>query len=360
MSFLYMMLVLQSGPADAALERYARFAATHPIVSVHFRAKVVNQPDATGNMLLERERRVLFNAKWGGGDYTLSVSELGIREVERTDQRYDEFPYPGKILLQESKLTNAGTVYPGVFSMMDLRRIAPPGNRFEHKGTRSIEGRSGDVVAVKYSSPMGGSGSIEATIASDGQLLQYHEVLKNPMGGMRDVEWHFNRYTFPKRLTSQNFYLAIPDGFTPRSVPNIGWAIQPEESLPDITLRRASGADASLRGATGGKTTLFVLLGPDCPQSAGLATHFPELGGLAQIVPVSISPQAQQAHRWGENTLYDPTGRVLDRLQLMGTPMCYLVGADGKVRKVWLGYDEEDPKRLLRELTEALKEPAKP
>jgi hypothetical protein len=77
MSVLLLLAMLQSGPAEKALDRYANFMAQNKAFSVEFTASMPGAPEAKGSLTLEQGRRLRYHANWGPENYDLAVTPVG-------------------------------------------------------------------------------------------------------------------------------------------------------------------------------------------------------------------------------------------------------------------------------------------
>jgi thiol-disulfide isomerase/thioredoxin len=78
------------------------------------------------------------------------------------------------------------------------------------------------------------------------------------------------------------------------------------------------------------------------------------------IISINVDKKREDAEKFLASTpakfavVYDPSGKIAERYQPKGMPTSFLVGADGIVRAVHVGFRESDRQELEREITAAL------
>ena len=137
------------------------------------------------------------------------------------------------------------------------------------------------------------------------------------------------------------FRLELPLGYVPYALPEMPAPLAIGEAAPLVGWRKG-GRTVDLNEPRRGKPRLLAVLDAERPSRVAR----PFLIELGRTVPVFLIEKGG---------VEDPTGALLKRLSPSGTPMFYLVGPDGTVRKLWLGFDPAKGKAWIAEVREAAK-----
>jgi len=168
------------------------------------------------------------------------------------------------------------------------------------------------------------------TLAPDGRVVSVRRKVTGREGS-RETVWTISNYSFPTNLGLASFVFPVPTGYVPNSVPRLVTPLQTGQKAPVSGWVDNNGKSVDLAAAAGHKPFLIAYIVPDGgPAQASLSS----LHRLEAKVPVFVV---------GPGGLRDPGGKNLKLLNPPGAPMFYLVGADGKVSKIWFGFDRADP-----------------
>ena len=321
--------------APDALARYAKFAEAHPSLQVHFVANMNGQQEAKGTVRFRRPDLFFTEAKGENVDYSLTVSPKEYLEIENKRKVYDDYPGYNKIVFYQSDISSMGTLLvPRFLLAADLKMLFK-------KGYDSSRDGSNDVL---HQTIKGDQGFVEedwATIDPEGKMASFRRKLTGAAGS-RDVSWSFSGYTESKDVSGSAFNTVPPVGYSPHSVPRLSTPLPIGAAVPTKGWEQ-NGKPVNLLEASGHKPFLLIFSESDSVpgQAAVKWSHM-----LAGKMPVMVV---------GEGSLKDPDGSRIKELAAPGSPMFYLVGADGKIVKLWFGFDPDKAKALESDVLESAK-----
>ncbi|RYG24666.1 hypothetical protein EON82_09925 [bacterium] len=309
--------------------RLDAFMKAHPTFVATFQVSIRGRAVGTETLRVSRPNRMRYDLKGSGIDYSLSSTEKGYVEVDRVELAYDEHKWPGGLQVYESRLKPiAESVFP--------RYVLPAaiaGFLRSKPTVAAVDG--GEELRVKIQTP---TGEMEMRLLVDGQgrPARYSEG----MGG-QFTTWKLTSFKDGSSDLA-NYRIEAPVGYVPYALPELPYPLQVGEAAP-LTGWRKAGAAVDLAEPQRGKTRLLAVLGSDCPASKAVR---PSLAALAKSMPVLII---------GPGEITDPSGALMKRLSPPGTPMFYMVGPDGKVTGLWLGFDLAKAAAWQNEIREAAK-----
>lgn len=104
---------------------------------------------------------------------------------------------------------------------------------------------------------------------------------------------------------------------------------------------------------------MIVLLDPESPASRRAATSLEQLSkslaGKATVVALVAGPPDSLAVS-GVRAYYDPAGKTFDAIVAPGYPAFYLLGADRKPIKAWMGDVPSRRAAMFKEILDAIAE----
>lgn|GEM_PF-1767987 len=143
-------------------------------------------------------------------------------------------------------------------------------------------------------------------------------------------------------------------------------ALKAEHRAPDFSLSTPLGADVHLGSLRQSGPVLVVFWSVYCgacryiiPALNALAEKYPR-GGLSIIAVSTGDPAAEvqayaDANRLKYPVVVDGANQVARLYQVRGTPTAILIGKDGLIRKVWMGYSPEMDAQLEDSIAALLK-----
>lgn len=319
-------LLLAADPAarlDAYLKARPSFVASVTMVS---EGKTVG----TGTLRLARPRRLRFDVKGSGFDYSVVSTEATYLEIERTQKTYDERPSMGGMRLYEARVSGARPLLPnfllapsakGMFGGLPVTAVGDD----ELRATAQTET---GPVALRALVDAQGRPTLFSTKGTDGFR-----------------EWRVTAFA-PSPEDAPAYRLEAPLGYVPYALPDLPYPLQIGESAP-LTGWRKGGRAVDLNEPQRGKPRLLAVLGADCAPSRAARPFLIDLG---RTMPVFLLEKGG---------VVDPSGALMRRLSPPGTPMFYLVGVDGTVKKLWFGFDKAKGAAWEAEVRAAAAEKAK-
>jgi hypothetical protein len=327
MTALIAILALHSKVSDP-FQRFKSFNAVHPTLFVSFSTLVQNRPGIKGTFLIERPSRSLFTSFEGKDKFSASNTERGYVEIDTADRVYDESPSGGGIGVRSSRISSTSGLAPNVILFTDLKRALPAGP------TITVVGDADELHGTAKSQM--GTTDVWATVDGQGEITRYRIKSVGPQGSS-DLIWNFN-YSFPSHLSLASFLTPLPLGYLPYALP------------PEPTPLQVGSMVPSQGWRMGGQTVELL----------DLAHHHPFLLAILDDQPPSeMAREILALHNLrvlvvGRGGLADPSGDRLRLLNPPGAPMFYLVGGDGKVTNIWLGFDRSQSGSFIKSLLDAM------
>ncbi len=327
MTTLLFCLITPTAPPEEALDRYValRRAAKH--LDVGFTSQGVK-----GSVLVSGPRMRL-DLSSPQVNYTCVITSAGMRDIDRVDREYDEAPEPLRPMRPPSRLTPAVGVFPEFVLFDDLRKLMPSKAKFAGLGKRQVGGTMCDVVGSSYFSEAERvRAKVELAIDAKGaprRIVAQGET----MNGSYYYEWNVSRFAPAAEPPASRFTFAIPDGYSPFSLPEHYATKGVGATFPMQGWRSTSGSPLNLKDLlpNGG---LVAVLGVDSMPSQRAATSLQAIGkGGVKVVVLGDARGVSGAAG------YDADGSRLNDLDLPATPAFYRVDSSGKITRVWRGYD---------------------
>ncbi len=330
-------MVLPLLPVFHAADPAARFDAymkARPAFVATVEASSGGQRVGTGILRVARPRLLRFDAKGAGFDYSMASTPEAYVEIERTERVYDERTSIGGFRIYPSRIDpDAQGLIPnfllagstaGAFSGLKPTVAAVAG---------------GDELRATAQTQMGPV-DLRLLVAPDGQPLRFSST-----GGGSTRNWRVVSI-IPGKADPAPFRLAPPLGYVPHALPEMPTPLAIGEPAPLVGWRKG-GRAVDLNDPQRGLPRLLAVLGTDSPPSRSARPFLIELG---RSMPVFLIEKG---------SVEDPSGALIKKLSPPGTPMFYLVGPDGTVRKLWFGFDPAKGKAWEDEVRAAAAEKPK-
>jgi hypothetical protein len=349
MSLLLLALLAQPDLSETAFDHYRDFMKSAPAIEARFTVRQASGPAANATMLLQRGSKVRLDSKWRDSDYSFVTTKGGLmRELERSSRMYDEMEVNAPYAFPASEISSTPEfVLPFFIGSTDLRDVFGPNSKKTPLGPSTIDGNQVHGVRFEVMTQLGMEYG-EFALKEDGTLVEARRYSRSADNRDKGRIWRFDSIKSIPSIPAERMELDIPNGYVPYR-------------LPDVPGPLAIGQPFPFAGWTGGPAlkkgsrTLYALIGEDCPPGEASLPALKDLGA-AGLKVVVLSEAANAASAKGR--YYDPSGKSLDALMAPATPVYYLVGSDGKVQRLWMGYDPAKRKAWVSEIKAALKESA--
>jgi hypothetical protein len=335
MPLLY-CLFLVTGPADKALDRYVALRRNAPALTVAFTYR-----DAKGNLLFEPRKRYRFELKGKRVDYVAVIDRGMFRDFDHLDREYDEFEVPGPVP-PPSRINEVGSVFPRWVGYDDLRSLAPPRTPFKEMGPQKVGARTGDRVKADFRDPNGGSHTVDLVIDAEGRPLRVLLAGQAFDGNYRD-EWSVSAFRKHAPADPARFSLGVPDGYSPFALDGRGGPVGVGSTLPASGWKAPSGQSYDLRKALPQGGIVAILSTEGNP-----SRHARESVARLRKAGVKVVVLADSSAR--DVDAFDPSGKVMDSLDVPALPLFYRVDRTGKVQAVWMGYDRAKAAEFERDV----------
>lgn len=324
-------MVLPFVPLLLAADPGARFDAfmkARPAFVATVEASVGGRTTGTGTLRLARPRQMRFDVKGAGLDYSILSTDKAYIEIDRIGKVYDERPPIGGVRVYEGRISPGQSLIPS-FLIAGTAQALFGG---EKPSVAAVAG--GDEMRATLSGPAGTT-EVRLVVDPSGKPLRF-----SASGPSGQRSWRVLSLGAPPDEAA--FRLTAPLGFVPFTLPELAAPLAIGEDVP-LTGWRKGGRPVDLNEPQRGRPRLLAVLSPDSPPSRAARPFLIELG---RSMPVFLLEPGG---------VEDPTGALMRKLSPPGTPMFYLVGPDGTVKKLWFGFDPAKGKSWEAEVLTAAK-----
>lgn len=304
-----------------------------------YRLEVDGVTVASGYFARKLPQSLEFTAKSATFSYKYVLTPTRATELDLLTKEYYEFgPIQGMLLPT------------GSFSEIPMRAVASPlqtGSFEKILKSRKLEytaqGESviESISVVHYK--IKGEGTVDAWFASDGRLVRYDQPLVQADGSVIKFQFYFKNHSSEP---TAKFDPEPPNGFVPAALSRPLWPIEIGLPFPKEGWEDSRGTPTKL---SFDKPTLIVVVQENC-ESSGMIKPFLDLA-KANVRLVSVSPNGKVPFGLNfEMKLIGSSGSLFDRIGIQGTPTFLLVGKDGKIKWLDVGYQKGSEKRVLADM----------
>lgn len=321
--------------ADPAA-RYDAFMKARPAFVATVEVSAAGHVLGTGTLRVARPHLLRFDAKGAAFDYSAASTPEAYVDLDRAQKTYDERPSTGGFRMYGSRVNG--------FAQGLLPSFLLPGTAVAALGgvkPTAATVKEGDELHSTSQTPMGPV-DFRLVVGPQGQPLRFSVSGAIPGGGK---VWRVVSIASASSDPAP-FRVVPPLGYTPFALPDLPIPLGIGEPAPLVGWRKG-GQSLDLNEPDRGRPRLLAVLGTDSPPSAAARPFLIELG---RSMPVLLLEKGG---------IEDPSGALMRKLSPPGTPMFYLVGADGTVKKLWFGFDPAKGKAWEDEVKAAAAEKPK-
>jgi hypothetical protein len=322
LTILILLSCNQSSAGDL-LDRYVAFRKKSPFLEARFSVKSGAQ-ECTGHSISSGTTRLKYEMVAPGLNFQSSVGPEGTVDLNLIDLEYDELPGRPWIKALGSNLSNAPDLFPTFLLADDLRKLSKA--PFKNAGPNHL---------TSHSDSGGSSLDLDVVMAEDGGIRSFGLESKS-IAGNRSLKWVFSTFTPVVGLSPKSFELPIPVGYIPYSLPNREGPLAVGVGFPTEGWRDRGGKAIPLLSSLGHKGGLVALLSSDSDPSSASRKSLVRFKGQVPVVILGDSPTISA-------DAYDSSGKLLATVSAPATPLFALLDHTGKIRKLWMGYDAENP-----------------
>ncbi|MBI1756765.1 MAG: hypothetical protein HY248_05575 [Fimbriimonas ginsengisoli] len=351
------VLAPPDAPAILAIERFSTFMRGLPQAEVQVAVKTSRMPQGgEGRILISRPGDCAYRLTFGKERFEFGQSHGECVEVYTPTHGFDDYLTAPEIESPSFRMSGIGMrlAYPDYIALGSIRAALSKGASYRYGGRSKTGGTPVDLVNVVLNTPAG-TRYAKLFLADDGRLLRDEETW-DFIGGRLTRTLEIKSYKLNANSATAQFAIKVPRGFSPFTTPPEPQPLGLDNALPSGSVvefgsgRRKPVADAV------GKPGLLVVTDPAWAASTIGAQALAEAGkllaefrGNVTLLAATRGPSALPT-----DFLYDPTGAVLAALSPPGYPMFYLVDKEGKIERMWLGFNPKETKLMMREMRGAL------
>lgn len=302
-------------------------------LSVEFSvSRIGSTGKAIGTLAIQRPHRMRYTVKLANEDYESVSTEDGTVDLSRTQRIYMETLPLDRLYQPASHYSELPDVaFPLILLAADPRELLADAGKAELAGTLKIGNVTCDHIKTS---------GYDAWIAPDGRLMRFRR---------KGTTFDFTNYKIAASLPRSTFELPIPVGYKPFVLPRETISLQAGAFFPTMDWVTMAGAPSSPET---GKPFLAVVGTSECIVS-GRAKN--ALSSLKSDVAIWVfSDSKVPAGLEGFSALRDKGNRTMDRLFVPVTPFFFLVGKDGRVKKLWMGFDPKTEDQFIAEVRKEL------
>lgn len=351
------LLIAAVDDAKAALDRFASLVKKNPAITVDLQVQLENYPSVgRGQFCVSRPDKAQLKVDWGEHSYEFVANGPRRIEIDHFSKIYLEFtdsrmPFPpGEVSMTPEY------AFPSYFVSGDLRHLAPGTTKF--KADRKIVQGSSVLTPVSATfNNQTGVTKLLAYIDQNGKLTSLKTDIED-QDGHRVWTVTFSNYRLG--TAALPFSVAPPRGYSPDRLQSPAYALEMGEAFPWSDWRNASSG-AALSGLKG-KPILAVYVRSNCEPSKAALKELASINaavsktGTRTVLLVSGAKAAAQSFPSKLPRYYGATANAASSLRSPGTPTFYLIDKQGKLARLWFGFDRDRPKLFSADIIAAAKE----
>jgi hypothetical protein len=339
---LTLLLLGQTGSADAVLRRFDQFMAKATAFSVAVSSEANGRHLAETILKIQRPKNLSLVAKLSEteGVFILNANE-GI-EIFRRPEQYAVHPAIGKLYLPPLKmLPSLVHTVPHALIRGNSKDLFPPSVKPKFTGKETLGGVSTDVLSA-HMKGNAGEFDMKYWIDSSGRILKTY-LKSNGIQGSFTLEQRLSKYVVYQTFPASTFSTQLPLGYSPFELERLPEPNYSGEPMPAVTLRSVSGQVGTLKSIAGGKNLLLVVCDPGFHANSELIRAMPTVAKRvpdSKVIYATDRRDAASAKSLNAGDVYfDPTGKELAKLALPGTPTVYLIDKKGILIQMFVGFD---------------------
>ncbi|HEY3779649.1 MAG TPA: DUF2092 domain-containing protein [Fimbriimonadaceae bacterium] len=341
-----LLVATQNPDPNAVLGRLTKYVgAAHTLSADFVLTSSVEAKPGEAKFVLVRSDKLYFSFVWDGIDYKFVGTPHGSWDANNLTKIYDDddqwhFSYPFSMVSGAPNLFTPGFLMDGTLGSDGVVRVRYVGkSTIDGVETDEIEGQSRKALADLY-------------IAADGRPIRY--VVTHGKGAkvQADIKNLKINDAVPDALFANN----PPLGYVEYSVPVAEYPTRIGQPFP--TKGWTAAGSSSLEGLFSAKPTLVVITEEGCVPSSKSAPTVASISktGSVNVAVASISKSKSVPSGLGSYPIfYDASGKMPRAMNLFGTPMFFLVGKDGKIMKIWSGFDPDGATAFEKDVLDSLK-----
>lgn len=331
-------------PADLVFDRYAAFRRTCPAVALRFKVTMRGQ-DLPGEGVVDHRDRLFMAYKAKDLDYLCSITPKTYLEVDNTQKMYEEFDGPPHVMIADSHLTFANQYFPIWYISDDLTKMVPSKAPRVLEAKETVDGTSCDRVKVTIDGEQ--PEQLEFSIDGKGMLRR---VVRTPlgMGAAGSISWTVSSATPMKSTDEAKFGLKIPLGYVPYSIPTVHGPLEVDNPFPMTGWTANAGGTLDLKKTLGPKGGLIVIE-DDSEVSRRAGSTLDHFKGMPMVVLSAGSK------RLAGTQGYDAKGSTIKAISAPGYPLFAMVDGNGKITKLWMGFDPDAAASFEAEVRDAFR-----
>lgn len=326
-------------PIVVALSNYIKSAKS---LSAEITLSGSNMKDVgTVRMVYVKPDKIFYSFKWKGIDFEFVANDKGAWDADLAAKTYNETPewgwyYPYSIESDAPMIYTPGFLMDGTLHTEKIGALAVIG----HETINGVEAvklgdRSGLSKAVLY---VDHNGKPLRSVTFRGHIQITADIKSLVINGPE-----------PSSLFTYN----PPLGFQSFTVPLTLRPIGIGDKFPVSGWKSAGLAEMFAQ-----KPTLVVVTEEGCEPSAKSAAALANIGkrGTLNVAVVSLSPNGGVPSSLSQfPKFYDAAGRLDKAIGAPATPLFYLIDKDGKVAKVWMGFDPGKADEFEKDVADSAK-----
>lgn len=343
----------------SALKRMEAFFATHPSFEAKLKFSTWKGDHAEGTLLESRPSRVGYKITFPNNTYQFLRTPAGGIETVSGAKVYAEYLSNDKIAFPRTEVTLSEwrLAMPVPLFYNDLNEYFPPDTKISSVAGPKIGGVPTDTVTMKINRKNWKYTGV-LSIDPSGRLVRY--VTQDPLNAKAFVAVDVTDYSF-KPIPPENFKLAIlPKGYTLLELPDVPEPLGLDQKLPSGKVVNSSSGEQNGLASLVGSNALLAVVDPVWLASKNGKRALSDIQKVlteekaGKITLLSADPGKPSAKISGLN--YDPSGKILNLLELPGAPTFFLIGKKGLIERTWCGYSPSN-RQFLPELKAAIAHP---
>jgi hypothetical protein len=344
--FLFSLLLLTpfGSDLDQITDRYNTKHKQAPSFEATYLVTYNGSPEREVAVAVDGTARLSMRTPPANPTYSFVCGPRLVRELDGDTQLYNDLPYMGRAFPPREPLSETVKLFPAWVNAKELKQLAPEMAKWAVVGTKEIGGKQCDMLQAKVDTREV-KGQVDVAIDADSQVALYTADVSS-MVGRYQASWQVTSFKRVTNFSDSVFHLNIPLGYTPFSVNLEDPMVEVGSSWP-LTGWKSQASGFSLAAEVAKGPALIAILDGSQPSKNALQS----LKALKASMPV-VTIAAEKAQTGTD--LVDPTGAALAKVNPPAYPFFALVTKEGKIKRLWMGFDPAKASAFISEVKEAL------
>ncbi len=337
--------------ADGALKRYEDRFKKLDKYSIEGSTTLGGKTTYMIRIVMDRKRTAMrFEAIRGQTRFFSAQDGPFVRQIDFETKMYDEL-VANQIALSDFRLSDVmERTFPLLIARRTLRALAPAGSKFKFIANEKIDGVQTEHIQTRYQVEAGFIIE-DLWIDNEGFPRQYVDSLE---GRGEYVRYRLNKWKILDKISTTEFQLRIPDGFSPYALQREPNPLEPGQQFPLENWKDArTGSAVSIREFLAKNGGLVLVLGKDAISKACYKT-------VAQLKSAGVAVMVVEASAGSgyDGACANGVPGLINKIAPGDLPFGFILDAKGVNKVMVQGFDREAPRKFVDNVLALMKQKA--